>query len=247
VERFDPQANAWQVVAPMNVARKRHTAVECGGCIFVFGGCEGTNLEEDDEFTSSVERYDPETRGWSLVASMSTPRDEPAAVSCDGYIYVRSSHGWERYDPQLNVWNFISYVLPGSADFPPSQVVAIGSSIFLLFGELRQCLRYETTTNNWLWELPSTFVLAASHFSCMAYGERILLICGYQEAYNAADGVHVQLLPMQCYNINSRYWSAVSAPWVCTQNVFKTAVCDGHIYVFTPFDGKVARWPLPFV
>jgi N-acetylneuraminic acid mutarotase len=66
VERYDPETNAWEAVAPMSMARCPSAAAVVDGKLYVMGGFNGRqNLP-----FSSVERYDPAKDEWVAMASM---------------------------------------------------------------------------------------------------------------------------------------------------------------------------------
>ena len=109
-ERYDPQSNAWEVVAPHPIGKiYASAAAVLEGKLYVMGGAEE---DGDDGELSSVARYDPSTKEWEEVASMSTARRYPTAVVVDGVLHVMG--GWaedcdylssvERYDPESDAW-----------------------------------------------------------------------------------------------------------------------------------------------
>lgn len=64
VEMYDPNKDAWKLVAPMNVKRSRVALSANMGRLYAIGGYDGeSNL-------STVEVYDPETDAWTFIASM---------------------------------------------------------------------------------------------------------------------------------------------------------------------------------
>jgi len=64
VEMYDPNKDAWKLVAPMNVKRSRVALSANMGKLWAIGGYDGeSNL-------STVEVYDPESDTWTFVASM---------------------------------------------------------------------------------------------------------------------------------------------------------------------------------
>lgn len=60
VERYDPLADEWQTVAPMQNERQAAAACVSGGFIYVFGGSEVWT----DSILESIERYDPHLDSW---------------------------------------------------------------------------------------------------------------------------------------------------------------------------------------
>lgn len=71
---YDPSADDWFDVAPMNTPRCYHAAVALhGGLVLVLGG-------QCTRVLSSVEVYDPREDTWTLAAPLSRPRYGHAAV-----------------------------------------------------------------------------------------------------------------------------------------------------------------------
>ena len=104
VERYDPETNAWEAVAPMATAREYHVMAVLDGKLYAVGGT-----------FSSVERYDPRTNAWEEVAPMATARVNPAAAALDGKLYAVGGYSGdgsdlssvERYDPTTNAWEAV--------------------------------------------------------------------------------------------------------------------------------------------
>jgi hypothetical protein len=119
VAAFDPGANRWSFVAPLQTPRNRAAVVTAGdGRVYAIAGqqpltpCSGTV-----NALSSVEAYTPATNSWAYVAPMLVARQFPGATEgIDGRIYVfggRNSAGAilsddEVYDPTSNTWTTIA-------------------------------------------------------------------------------------------------------------------------------------------
>ncbi|XP_068018820.1 kelch domain-containing protein 7A [Melanerpes formicivorus] len=77
---YDPLANLWREICPLNQARPRCKLVALDGHLYAIGG----------ECLCTVERYDPRRDRWSFAAPL--PRDTfavaHAAAACQGEIYV---------------------------------------------------------------------------------------------------------------------------------------------------------------
>ena len=63
----------------------------------------------------SVERYDPATNRWEVMAPMSTQRSSHAAAVIEGKLYAVGGKGdggpsdsVERYDPAANTWEVMA-------------------------------------------------------------------------------------------------------------------------------------------
>ncbi|VVD04922.1 unnamed protein product [Leptidea sinapis] len=68
VERYYPEKNQWEMTTPMNKQRSDASAASLGGKIYIVGGFNG------QEVLSSAEVYDSETKQWSFIRSMLSPR-----------------------------------------------------------------------------------------------------------------------------------------------------------------------------
>src|SRR5690606_38512019 len=79
-EIYDPIADTFTVVAPMNTPRMGHTAtLLADGRVFVSGGLEAltvtpTQLSAIRDAVASTEIYDPVLDTWSPATVMSKPR-----------------------------------------------------------------------------------------------------------------------------------------------------------------------------
>lgn len=106
VERFDAE-RLWEPLPALHARRYRAAAAAAHGRVYVAGGCDGswqTGLR-------SVERFDPDTHAWSILAPLQVPRWGAAAVPAGGSVCVlggRSGAGAlasvERYDPTTGTW-----------------------------------------------------------------------------------------------------------------------------------------------
>ena len=86
VERYDPAANAWEAVAPMATARVALGVAVFEGKLYAVGGMsediedEAGEEEEVETPANTVERFDPASNAWEVVAPMATGRAFPFAL-----------------------------------------------------------------------------------------------------------------------------------------------------------------------
>lgn len=111
VECFDPHTNKWTNKAQMNKRRGGVGVTVCNGFLYALGGhdCPANNPAACR--TETVERYDPATDTWTLIASLSIGRDGIgvsilgdtiiAVGGYDGNQYLRVV---EKYDAENNEW-----------------------------------------------------------------------------------------------------------------------------------------------
>jgi len=91
--------------------------VELDGFLYALGGlC----------WQESVERYDPRTDLWELVASMNNGYFRFGSAVLDGRIYVVGACSCEVYDPQKNEWT----------EMPPPINKVVGRRLSVLNGKL---------------------------------------------------------------------------------------------------------------
>lgn len=114
-EVYDPAANSWTMLPPMNPGRYRMAIATLNGKFYVFGGVTaGIGVRRLNQM------YDPATNTWSKLAPMPLGGEYLAAsAGTDGKIYVfggdRKHWGIDGlgdlravqiYDPATNTWTF---------------------------------------------------------------------------------------------------------------------------------------------
>ncbi|XP_024893513.1 kelch-like protein 5 [Temnothorax curvispinosus] len=122
VECYDPHTNKWTLCAPMS---KRRGGVGVGvvnGCLYALGGVDRSLGDPNVSRFDCVERYDPKTDTWTMVAPMSVPRSEVGVcVLGDRLMAVGGYDGQqfltlvEAYDPHLNEWEPVASLKTGRA------------------------------------------------------------------------------------------------------------------------------------
>ena len=89
VERYDPAADAWAVVAPLGAFpdRYRHTATLLpNGCVFVAGGQVGPS--GNATYVPDVQLYDPEANTWASSLPLAVARSRHTATLLDGGVVL---------------------------------------------------------------------------------------------------------------------------------------------------------------
>lgn len=122
VECYDPHTNKWTPCAPMS---KRRGGVGVGvvnGYLYALGGHDAPASNPSASRFDCVERYDPKTDTWTMVAAMSVARDAVGVcVLGDRLLAVGGYDGQqyltlvEAYDPHLNEWQEVSPLKMGRA------------------------------------------------------------------------------------------------------------------------------------
>eukprot|EP00900_Chrysochromulina_parva_P011057 jgi/Chrpa1/19953/Chrysochromulina_OHIO_Genome00004853-RA len=159
VERFNPDTNAWEAVAPMSTGRRWAAAAALDGNLYVVGG------GEDSDGRNSVARYDPATDAWEGVAPHPVAKiHASAAAVLDGKLYVMGGavpglgtsseqlSGVARYDPATNAWEAVASL--STARSWPTAVVLDGALYAMggYVGEgrgLGSVERYDSAADAW--------------------------------------------------------------------------------------------------
>ncbi|NWW80359.1 KLHL1 protein, partial [Climacteris rufus] len=111
MEYYDPHTNKWNMCAPMCKRRGGVGVATCDGFLYAVGGHDAPASNHCSRLLLNVERYDPKTDTWTMVAPLSMPRDAVgvcllgdklyAVGGYDGQTYLNTM---EAYDPQTNEW-----------------------------------------------------------------------------------------------------------------------------------------------
>ncbi|XP_078513540.1 kelch-like protein 1 [Lissotriton helveticus] len=111
MEYYDPHTNTWNFCAPMCKRRGGVGVATCDGFLYAIGGHDAPASNHCSRLLDYVERYDPKTDTWTMVAPLSMPRDAVgvcllgdrlyAVGGYDGQTYLNTM---ESYDPQINEW-----------------------------------------------------------------------------------------------------------------------------------------------
>ena len=111
VESYDPHTNRWTLKAPMNKRRGGVSVVSYSNALYVFGGHDLPVSNAACERTASIERYDPISDTWTLIANLDMGRDSIGVCvlgvsiiiigGFDGTNYLKTV---ERFDPESNTF-----------------------------------------------------------------------------------------------------------------------------------------------
>lgn len=132
-EKYDPIANEWETVEPMNVGRSGLFCKSVGGKVYAIGGFNGN-------FTDAVEEYDPSSDQWAQKEALPVARGFGCSAVYNSKIYIIGGYNFDpgrasslvhRYDPSADSWEELA-----SLPLPVSHGVAevVGSNIYVLFG-----------------------------------------------------------------------------------------------------------------
>ncbi|XP_040164883.1 kelch-like protein 5 isoform X1 [Anopheles arabiensis] len=117
VECYDPHTNKWTLRAPMNQRRGCVGVGVLNGFLYALGGHDCPPSNPAVCRTDTVERYDPTTDTWTLIASLSVGRDAIGVsvlgdwlVALGGYDGIQYLKIVEQYDAETNEWTPIAPV-----------------------------------------------------------------------------------------------------------------------------------------
>lgn len=125
VEMYDPFTNRWVMRSPMNKRRGGVSVASMNGSLYVFGGYDLPVSNPACNRTNSVEKYDPSTDTWTIIATLDVGRDSIGASVLGSYIYLVGGYDGatylksvQKYDPEKNEFETlksISYARAGAS------------------------------------------------------------------------------------------------------------------------------------
>ncbi|KAK7817913.1 hypothetical protein U0070_005556 [Myodes glareolus] len=197
--------------------------IRCGEVLFAVGGwCSGDAI-------SSVERYDPQTNEWRMVASMSKRRCGVGVSVLDDLLYAVGGHDGssylnsvERYDPKTNQWS--SDVAPTSTCRTSVGVAVLGGFLYAVGGQdgvscLNIVERYDPKENKWT---------RVASMSTRRLGVAVAVLGGFLYAVGGSDGTS-PLNTVERYNPQENRWHTI-APMGTRRKHLGCAVYQDMIY-----------------
>ncbi|XP_061729369.1 kelch-like protein diablo isoform X3 [Cydia pomonella] len=194
-----------------------------GEVLFAVGGwCSGDAI-------ASVERFEPQSAEWKMVAPMSKRRCGVGVAVLHDLLYAVGGHDGqsylnsiERYDPQTNQW--CGAVAPTSSCRTSVGVAVLDGALYAVGGQDGvQCLnhveRYEPKENRW------TKVAA---MTTRRLGVAVAVLGGALYAVGGSDG-QSPLNTVERYDPRANKWTPV-APMSTRRKHLGCAVFDGQIY-----------------
>ncbi|KAJ8039550.1 Kelch-like protein 20 [Holothuria leucospilota] len=197
--------------------------IRCGEVLFAVGGwCSGDAI-------STVEKYNPQTGEWKLVASMCKRRCGVGVAVLDDLLYAVGGHDGssylnsiERYDPQTDQW--CDDVAPTSTCRTSVGVAVLDRYMYAVGGQdgvscLNIVERYEPHSNRW------TCVAA---MSTRRLGVAVAVLGGYLYAIGGSDGTS-PLNTVERYDPRTNKWTPV-APMGTKRKHLGCAVYNDMLY-----------------
>ncbi|KAK7863983.1 hypothetical protein R5R35_000091 [Gryllus longicercus] len=122
VECFDPHTNKWMSCASMAKRRGGLGVGVVNGYLYALGGHDAPASNPSASVFDSVERYDPKTDTWTIIASMSIGRDALGVCLLGDLLFAVGGFDGqhclkvvEAYDPQTNEWQQMAPLSTGRA------------------------------------------------------------------------------------------------------------------------------------
>ncbi|KAG9483194.1 hypothetical protein GDO78_009248 [Eleutherodactylus coqui] len=203
--------------------------IRCGEVLFAVGGwCSGDAI-------SSVERYDPQTNEWRMVASMSKRRCGVGVSVLDDLLYAVGGHDGssylnsvERYDPKENKWTRVASM---STRRLGVAVAVLGGFLYAVGGSdgtspLNTVERYNPQENRWHTIAPMG--TRRKHLGCAVYQDMIYAVGGRDDT--------TELSSAERYNPRTNQWSPVVA-MTSRRSGVGLAVVNGQLMAVGGFDG----------
>ncbi|XP_064636107.1 kelch-like protein 3 isoform X2 [Lineus longissimus] len=174
VEQYCPFKNTWKFVANMNYAVSRLQACGFNGYLYVAGGVSDPN----NQCIDALQRYNPNTDVWELLAPMPVPRSLSGLVTAGGKLYsvggtlemVTATRQLTCYDVEANQWTELTPMTDTRFD---AGVTSLGSKIYVLSGHdgensfFHTIEQYDTVTNKWT-VLNTSMPFGRCRFGCVA-------------------------------------------------------------------------------
>ncbi|XP_033098525.1 kelch-like protein 20 [Anneissia japonica] len=230
VERYDPQAGEWRMVAAMSKRRCGVGVAVLDDLLYAVGGHDGSS------YLNSIERYDPQTNQWSSdVAPTSTCRTSVGVAVLDGYLYAVGGQDGvsclnivERYEPHANRWTRVASM---STRRLGVAVAVLGSYLYAVGGSdgtspLNTVERYDPRMNKWTPVAPMG--TRRKHLGCSVFNDMLYAVGGRDD--------QTELSSAERYEPASNTWKPIVAMNSRRSGV-GLAVVNGQLMAVGGFDG----------
>ncbi|KAG8440677.1 hypothetical protein GDO86_006431 [Hymenochirus boettgeri] len=209
---YDTVHEEWSKAAPMLIARFGHGSSELENCLYVVGGhtaVTGVFPASPSVSLKHVERYDPLTNKWTMMAPLRDGVSNAAVVSAKVKLFVFGGSSIHRdrvskvqcYDPDENRWS-IKAECPQPWRYTAAAV--LGSQIFIMGGDTEftaaSAYRFDCETNQWT----RIGDMTAKRMSChaLASGNKLYVVGGYFGTQRCKT--------LDCYDPTSDSWNSIT-------------------------------------
>ncbi|XP_001506836.2 kelch-like protein 25 [Ornithorhynchus anatinus] len=209
---YDTVHEEWAKAAPMLIARFGHGSAELQNRLYVVGGhtaVAGVFPASPSVSLKQVEKFDPETNKWAMVAPLRDGVSNAAVVSAQLKLFVFGGTSIHRdlaakvqcYDPAQNRWT-IEAECPQPWRYTAAAV--LGSQIFIMGGDTEftaaSAYRFDCETTRWT----RIGDMTAKRMSChaLASGNKLYVVGGYFGTQRCKT--------LDCYDPTSDTWNCVT-------------------------------------
>lgn len=226
---LDEEDNCWRPLGylPENASTFLAGITTLDNKIYIVGGVHGANkLIVDLSFC-----YDADENSWSQFPSPQHLRYDVSLVAHESCLYAVGGElnrlplkSVERYDMSSKTWSFISDLPQAAAAVPCAK--AMGRIFVCLWKPLDTTIIYEYHVDEDSW-LPLTSInRSQSYGHCM--------VAHHDDLYVMRNGPSDDFLRciIECFNLSTRQWTALSGQYVNSKGALFTAVVRGDT-VFT--------------
>ncbi|KAM8893051.1 kelch-like protein 25 isoform 2-T2 [Spinachia spinachia] len=209
---YDTVHEEWSKGAPMLIARFGHGSAELENSLYVVGGhtaVAGVFPASPSVSLKQVERYDPLSNKWTMMAPLRDGVSNAAVVSAKLKLFVFGGTTIHRdkaskvqcYDPTANRWN-IAAECPQPWRYTAAAV--LGSQIFIMGGDTEftavSAYRFDCDTNQW----SRVGDMTSKRMSChaVASGNKLYVVGGYFGTQRCKT--------LDCYDPMSDSWNSIT-------------------------------------
>ena len=171
---YDGENDKMQDPIPMNIYKDMRMAC-LNGFIYIASGHDRNGTE--------LRRYSIETKQWTLLKSMKKARKNFKLVSLNNHLYAIGGcdETVERYDPETNVWKFVSSINSGNV---PTSATSHNGFIYVLTEKLLEV--YNPTKNLWIPLKKSGKEYSKKHFRLFSFNDHLLAV---KSPYSRKPGI----------------------------------------------------------
>lgn len=183
VYHYDAWLNRWGALAKMNFARRDFASTNVNGIIYVAGGfgSGGNSL-------SSVEAYDPQLNGWTLIDNLRRPRWGCFACGLDHKLYIMGGRSsltignyrfTDVYDTNHDSWEEIK-----TGCVMVTSHAVLGNSLYCIEWKDQRLLSvFSPSDNSWV-KIPVPLKGSSSTRFCLGIsGGKLLLFSREEDGY----------------------------------------------------------------
>ncbi|XP_061628867.1 kelch-like protein 25 isoform X2 [Phyllopteryx taeniolatus] len=209
---YDTVHEEWAKGAPMLIARFGHGSAELENSLYVVGGHTAIAFvfpASPSVSLKQVERYDPVSNKWTMMAPLRDGVSNAAVVSAKLKLFVFGGTSIHRekaskvqcYDPVVNRWN-IAAECPQPWRYTAAAV--LGSQIFIMGGDTEftaaSAYRFDCETNQW----SRVGDMTSKRMSChaVASGNKLYVVGGYFGTQRCKT--------LDCYDPTSDSWNSIT-------------------------------------